>query len=1475
MDLSCHVLLPPHPPLIKVIQWKSKTEFIEHVFDEQTDFLYTDDTIYITLLKILGILKITTEKRAPYLWHKDPLRFKLLKNNWENYHINPTQTNLSDKPPLPEIQQLSDRILNTKEIHFITYSDFLTLNPSSQVTKYYFPNEKDTVSPSEIQSALYQNKLLNQLWNVPAMAHKAMIQQSSCSYTRAFFQASLPPTEKTYKELFDKFHTSELIPFVQFYDDMNHIYYKVHQKHSIPVTLFNDWTNIDLLKNQHSLTFYSFMKASYMKIYFDDSKKVQIQFYFDTNESIRFDSIQDHLRKVMNLINKQFGMKIKPTIDRLALKTSIYVPGVNFKDLATYFAKLLPIFNVPSKNRVQKNILDLQYKRVAKYGQSLDIVDFIKSKIQLDVPLKDIIDELADYGIDEMSVRDYYEQIQRENDLPKEKKLKRNFKNLGLLMHISPVALGLQIYIDNASSFNEMQKALFWTRSAVYQSMHVDKKTLKEIIPVVEAPVFEEEEEQKPIIPIPRETPSTTSSTSSSLSLGGAIGKQHQRFFKNMLEKIDPDIFAKSENYARMCQISDLRQPVGMTKEQKQKIDAMGYSDGYDNFLEYGSDPTKKHVYMCPKIYCPTSQIPLSYEKYKELGDKCPDPDEEPILLYTTSSWYNDPARKHYVGFLKEKGYNNLNLPCCFKTPQDKKLKKVITEEKPQEDSYIIDKIKQLEVNRYGTIPSSLHNFLYPNVPYNLCRNTVKASECLLRRGITQSSDSLMESIAYLLDFSNKQDLMIHIAKALDPFTFLTLENGHVYTYFITKPKKASLKNLKAWYTKFPEYVKLFHLEDTIPYLNKSLEEAPLPVQYKLARQLQLYESYYNFMRYLKDDEPKNPYLLFDLVHHLGAILVVWNRDSQNIATLRCPFVTKNKKWFNGIPYILVMQQETYYEPLIIVDPDKNITQKISFTQFDQLMKLIQKCPTMMYHEDQMIQKLYTLSLWIDNILEFSKDYHIKDLVLDPQDKIIGIFLKNHLFIQLPTPLSLYSIHSVIDKLRVKSILYWEDIQHKTFDVTMYRADLRLLQRKLKNLNFGFHAGTIKSEDEDKITYLYTVPQVRYPEPPKLPIVLTDTFIQTGDMITQDTERWRKTKKSMLKKLIKEYPSIVKPILKKSKLDQLKSLRDHFTYLQQPSRTAVLLEELPYQSKELLEKQYKKLRLEKPYFYKDDKVFEDSRKKEWVFSQKLIYKDIDYIKFPTRIQRPIGDPKVQDEVLLNVQLDKHIVIPEMLDTGKLEKKALPSKWRSKFWLNYKIGYLPNYNKKTFYDFFTWYAQKNSIDFDQTDIKMFLRKQVYLLLEDPKNYELLLEDVSMRKAWNEILQRNYRSVKEIIDLGFSNKTIEELQEKWIQIISNDSLWIQDLDLYNISKLLSISFFIIQKGKDVQETRGNIDELVYASKFISDVKWKNHPVLVLFKQPSDDKSHMIYSVIISDTSNGYYEKGSLLPSEIKEIIGKHSS
>ena len=406
---------------------------------------------------------------------------------------------------------------------------------------------------------------------------------------------------------------------------------------------------------------------------------------------------------------------------------------------------------------------------------------------------------------------------------------------------------------------------------------------------------------------------------------------------------------------------------------------------------------------------------------------------------------------------------------------------------------------------------------------------------------------------------------------------------------------------------------------------------------------------------------------------------------------------------------------------------------------------------------------------------------------------------------------------------------------------------------------------------------IYSVPKVVYEEPPKVPLILRDKMIRTGDMIRKDNEGWFLLKKEILKKLVEEYDSIVAPVLTRSKKTQLQKLYEHFVYLDEPSRTAVILEETPYEDKQELKKRYQNLLLDKPYYHKENVVYEGYLKKEWIFTQKAVqHQLLERVKYPTTISRPKNPPNIEKETLQNVQISSSKDYPDLLNREKLSMVSIPSKWRTQAWTKYSMGVLPNYHKRSMMEVFEWVASQRGIQLDEKDLFYYLRKQVFLMLEKPESYETLLEDPAMRRAWNTALGRQYRTIRETLDIGFAGKTIPELQELWKKITQTTDLPIQDLDLYNISKLLRINFLLLQKGKDISTARGNIQELVSASKFItahSKQIWDSLPIFIFYKQLSEDKKQYIYSILLSEKDISYYPHGRLVPIEMRKIIDKH--
>ena len=77
-------------------------------------------------------------------------------------------------------------------------------------------------------------------------------------------------------------------------------------------------------------------------------------------------------------------------------------------------------------------------------------------------------------------------------------------------------------------------------------------------------------------------------------------------FYKKLLN-LDPKLYLTKDDgkynaYARSCPWNKRRQPVILTKQEKENIDK-NHPGSYDKFIEYGSDENNKHFYICPRYW--------------------------------------------------------------------------------------------------------------------------------------------------------------------------------------------------------------------------------------------------------------------------------------------------------------------------------------------------------------------------------------------------------------------------------------------------------------------------------------------------------------------------------------------------------------------------------------------------------------------------------------------------------------------------------------------------------------------------------------------------------------------------------------------------------------------------------------------------------------------------------------------------------
>ena len=247
-------------------------------------------------------------------------------------------------------------------------------------------------------------------------------------------------------------------------------------------------------------------------------------------------------------------------------------------------------------------------------------------------------------------------------------------------------------------------------------------------------------------------------------SSGGGKNKEH--FLINKLKIADKELW-NGDNPPRRCQRP--KQPIVLTDEELKELKKNGYDKKLDNIIIHGSHENNLNYYTCPRVWCPISNIPLDENDIKE-GKKCPDENEEPIMMNDIMKNSNNPRYAYII--------NKYNLPCCGnKNPELKKTnimnikpdepqnkeKKAKIGKKTQKNAdikddniqqnidntldtsingnnYIMTQIPVIYKNRYGNIRKELYYVLYDNYKnyINKCinRNNINKHNCILRKGL-------------------------------------------------------------------------------------------------------------------------------------------------------------------------------------------------------------------------------------------------------------------------------------------------------------------------------------------------------------------------------------------------------------------------------------------------------------------------------------------------------------------------------------------------------------------------------------------------------------------------------------------------------------------------------------------------------------------------------------------------------------------
>ena len=360
-----------------------------------------------------------------------------------------------------------------------------------------------------------------------------------------------------------------------------------------------------------------------------------------------------------------------------------------------------------------------------------------------------------------------------------------------------------------------------------------------------------EEEKEK------EKSPESKLSIGSLGSLGGAKKEKggintDNNFILERIQKRDNELFKAMEQlyeltgkgYTKTCQEDQKRQPIALTQEEKDKIDAdfEGKEKPYTNALQYRTNEGNPLYYICPRYWCTKKgkEGPITKEQ-AEGGEYCGKiikklskrGDNEYIYdrLYTSN---NKSSTFPAPGFLDRKDPDRPCLPCCFSnwdTPKQMSNRQTCNAEKYgfdegqkaneekrvakkiENNTYILDYNTKdtLSEGRHGILPVAIQRFL--NIENNDCINkqlqnkTVK-NNCpvFMRYGVENTTKNVQSFVACICDiFCSERKIPVLKLKefksnvlinAITLDTFVKAHNGSLVSQFQNKKSAITMENV-------------------------------------------------------------------------------------------------------------------------------------------------------------------------------------------------------------------------------------------------------------------------------------------------------------------------------------------------------------------------------------------------------------------------------------------------------------------------------------------------------------------------------------------------------------------------------------------------------------------------------------------------------------------------------------------------------
>lgn len=529
--------------------------------------------------------------------------------------------------------------------------------------------------------------------------------------------------------------------------------------------------------------------------------------------------------------------------------------------------------------------------------------------------------------------------------------------------------------------------------------------------------------------------------------------------FEERMKKREPYLFVtkngKFTNYSTLCQSSAKKQPVILTQEEKDKIDAKDQSIGsksYQHAIKYGTDPAKQHWYICPRYWCLQTNTSMTEEEVK--AGKCgtkpyphniiPDgppyvvPEGAYVIEFKSSKHVNkDGSYKYYnPGVLSRKTDDGFCIPCCYgewksglwqknkeKCPiqiedddnaepaQTKKRRK--TQTKKQENYVMgIDKFP-IGQGRWGLLPFSVQSFLQTDNSVCISKtNQVlpEKKDCFLRFGVEKSDNqSFLACMAAMYAYKQELDTtpsLTEFKQILSNTITLDMFIGYYNASLVAifKPKRIYREKIDLDKYSATKFMDTINMEDEIQvdFLEDTIA------------------AYENFIDFLKSDTATIDHnYLWDMATqdhpnlmkggYNMVILEIQKDDMRDNMQILCPSHSQSNVLYDPTKetVILIMQtnrQGTYFEPVYVYSEDPAeiqyaFTEQTSPDNLKNMLSIIQKTTNKYCAPLPSMPKKYHFkkNKQAQDVLNILKQYNyeVNVQVLNYQGNVIGFYVKS------------------------------------------------------------------------------------------------------------------------------------------------------------------------------------------------------------------------------------------------------------------------------------------------------------------------------------------------------------------------------------------------------------------------------------------------------------------------------------------------